>query len=472
MIERSRIISISLFVLAGAVSTSHAGAVHSDLLSRIRGLNPEEEVSVIVTLTDQQNLRQFSGRDKKLRRSKIIKSLRDTADKTQKPLIDFLQKKNARKIKSFWIFNGMAVTLRADQVHDLAERPEVRSVRLDGILTLPPPSPTAAAEPEWNLNAINAPAFWELGFTGAGVVVASMDTGVDYLHPDIGPKWRGGGNSWYDPSGEHETPYDADGHGTGVMGIMVGGDAGGSSIGVAPDAQWIAVKIFNDNTPPSTSDSIIHDGFQWLLDPDGDPESDDLPDVVNNSCGFDSLVDACYSVFQADVGALKAAGVAVVFSAGNAGPNPETSISPANYPESFAAGSVDEALQIARHSSRGPSACDATVYPEIVTPGVNIRSADRTLGGLILNSYSSFSGTSFAAPHVAGAMALLLSASPELTVDDLEAGLLQSAADLGYPGADNAYGYGLLDITAAYNRFTPFPWDLFLPAIMNSSLKP
>jgi bacillopeptidase F len=169
--------------------------------------------------------------------------------------------------------------------------------------------------------------------------------------------------------------------------------------------------------------------------------------------------------FQPDIQALKASGIGVVFSAGNGGPNEATSVSPANYPESFAVGAVDQTRTITSSSARGPSACDDTLFPEIVAPGDGIRTADLTLGGIVPDSYVSVAGTSFAAPHVAGAMALMLSVDPQLTVAELETALMQSAADLGDPGADNAYGYGLLDVRAAYNRFTTFPWSLFIPAI-------
>jgi len=82
-----------------------------------------------------------------------------------------------------------------------------------------------------------------MGYDENGVVVATMDSGVDYLHPDIGPKWRSGTNSWFDPYWEDSVPHDATGHGTGVIGVILGGDEGGSNIGVAPGVQWIAVKI-------------------------------------------------------------------------------------------------------------------------------------------------------------------------------------------------------------------------------------
>ena len=244
------------------------------------------------------------------------------------------------------------------------------------------------------------------------------------------------------------------------MGIMVGGDAGGTAIGVAPDAKWIAVKIFND--AGNATYSGIHAGFQWLLDPDGNDETDDAPDVVNNSWGFSLNPGECLPEFQPDIQALKASGIGVVFSAGNSGPNGATSLSPANYPESFGVGAVDQTRTITSFSARGPSACDGSIFPEIVAPGDGIRTADVTLNGTAPDPYATVLGTSFAAPHVAGAMALLLSLDPQLTVAELEGALVQSAVDLGAAGADNVYGYGLLDVAAAYNRFTTFPLQVSL----------
>lgn len=452
-------------------SSSQAGLITPRLRSRMLTNAPGDEISVIITLADQIDLRSFKtnkgflkGFDKRLTRSGINKALRQKAATTQKPLKDFLRIKGGRNIIPFWIFNGMAVTLPVKVVNELELLPGIQSISLNGTLSIPAPLAASAATPEWNLNTINAPLLWTKGYTGTGVVIASMDTGVDVLHPDLASRWRGGSNSWFDPHNEHATPYDSNGHGTQTMGIMVGGDNGGTSIGVAPDASWIAVKLFNDNGQALYSH--IHLGFQWLLDPDGDPNTDDLPDVVNNSWGYDTLVNQCFTEFEPDVQALKNAGVAVVFSAGNSGPNASTSISPANYPDSFAVGNINEQLQIELTSSRGPSTCDGTIFPEIVAPGVNIKTTDRTLGGTFPDSYISVSGTSFAAPHVSGAMALLLSANPDLAVAELENALISSATDLGNPGPDNDFGNGLLDVAASYNAVAPFPWLLFMPAII------
>jgi hypothetical protein len=312
-----------------------------------------------------------------------------------------------------------------------------------------------AAAPEWNVAAVQAPALWEMGFTGQEVVVATLDTGVDPLHADLAGRWRGGSNSWFDPYLGTDTPYDKDGHGTAVMGLLVGGDAGGTAIGVAPGARWIAAKIFNDATPSTATFSAIHQAYQWLLDPDGDPATDDAPAVVNNSWGLTG-VNVCSTEFAADVAALRAAGILTVFSAGNAGPGPATSVSPANNPGSLAVGMVDQSFTIDPSSSRGPSACDGSIYPELAAPGVAVKTADLTAGAFPL-SYTTVTGTSFAAPQAAGVLALLLGAFPGKAPADLEAALFGSAADLGPPGPDNAYGHGLVDALAAFQLLDADP---------------
>ena len=248
------------------------------------------------------------------------------------------------------------------------------------------------------------------------------------------------------------------------MGLLVGGDAGGTAIGVAPGAQWIAVKIFND--AGSASLSAIHQGFQWLLDPDGNPDTPDAPDIVNNSWGFTNLVDTCYQEFETNLQALRAAGIAVVFGGGEASVpagTPSTSIPPANNPGVLAVGYTDAANQIVANSSRGPSACGGGIYPQLVAPGFGVLTADLNLG--LPNPYTTVSGSSFAAPQVAGVMALLLSADPQASVEDLEQALKNSARDLGLSGPDNTYGYGLIDALRAYSYLSPY--KIYLPLILN-----
>ena len=419
-----------------------------ELEAALESLPSSEEISVIVTLSDKADIWPFKDMQKSLRRAGIIKALKSKADLTQRGLRTFLESRRAREIKSLWLINGMAVTAPADVVRGLSSFPGIEEIKPDETIRVPEMSYASFSTPEWNISGIHAPDLWTLGFTGTGVVVANMDTGVDMDHPDLGNKWRGGMNSWYDPNGQHDSPTDVDGHGTQTMGIMVGGDAGGTAIGVAPDAKWIAVKVFND--AGRASYSTIHQGFQWLLDPDGNPDTDDAPDVVNNSWALDGSVNQCVTEFKEDIQALRASGISVVFAAGNSGPYRSSSLSPANYPESFAVGAVDETFKIASFSSRGPSVCDGGTFPEVVAPGASIRTSDLTFGGVFPDSYAFVNGTSFAAPHVAAAMALLLNAFPGLSVSELELALKQSSLDLGAMGADNAYGYGLIDVLEAY----------------------
>ena len=425
---------------------AQAAAIAPDLAAELTARAPHEEIAVIVSLSDKLDLRPFKLTDRSQRDTQLVRALREKAAATQGPFWVFLQNNGARRLRELWAINGLAVTARASVIRRLASRPGVESIRLDATLQAPATTAGTAAPPEWNLNVMHAPEMWALGHSGSGVVVANMDTGVDASHPDLAAQWRGGDNSWYDPHGQHATPYDPAGHGTQTMAIMVGGGAGGTAIGMAPDARWIATKLYNDAGYASYSD--IHLAFQWLLDPDGDLNTLDAPDVVNASWGLVGTAGQCITEFSADIEALKTAGIAVAFAAGNDGPAPLTSLSPANNPQVLSTGAVDAALAIAGFSSRGQSACDGTVYPKLVTPGVNINTADLSFGGMPL--YVVVSGTSYAAPHAAGAMALLAGAFPGASVAQLEAALIQSAHDLGVAGEDNSYGYGLADVQAAH----------------------
>lgn len=417
-----------------------------ELQNTLAEMQADQMITVIVTLNEQADLSFIPGATRAARLTGIIRALQAVSEQSQASirfLIDqYRGQGKAAEVVPFWVFNGLSVTATAGVIQELAARSDVMSVTPDQI-DIEPSFPLSASIPEANISAIYANDLWSLGFTGQGVVVANMDSGVDASHPDLAAKWRGGSNSWFDPYGQHAAPADLAGHGTQTMGVIVGGDVGGTSIGVAPDAQWIAVKIFNDTG--SATATAIHLGFQWLLDPDGNPGTDDAPDVVNNSWTFGT--PGCNLEFQLDLQTLYAAAILPIFAAGNYGPVAGTSVSPANYPEAFAVGAVDDGSQIFALSSRGPSACGELemIYPELTAPGVEIRTSD--LSGF----YTSTSGTSLAAPHAAGVAALLLEAFPNLTAEQQSAALLNGSVDLGLAGPDNDYGFGMLDALAAYN---------------------
>lgn len=437
-------------ITAWRVLPAAPNKIEASLGASLTALQPGDMTTVIVTLRQQADLSRVGGAGRAARLRNVIRALQATANATQGPLKNLLDtRRNQGLVQSYdsmWDFNGFSVTATSDVINELAGHPDVLTISADTISIVP----TTLATPEPNVSLVNAPALWDRGFYGQGVVVANMDSGVDVSHPDLSTRWRGGSNSWFDPYGQHPaTPVDLSGHGTWTMGIMLGGDAGGTTVGVAPGAQWIAVKIFNDQG--SSTATAIHQGFQWLLDPDGNPNTADAPQVVNNSWSYAN--PGCYLDFELDLQALRAAGILPVFAAGNGGPGNNTSYSPANNPSAFAVGAIDNNSQIYAYSSRGPSTCGGSTgpFPEVVAPGVNIRTTD-LLGGYYTNS-----GTSFAAPHVAGGLALLLSAYPNLTAASQESALINSAVDLGAAGPDDTYGYGRLDLLAAFNWLATAP---------------
>jgi subtilisin family serine protease len=452
----------------GPVSTASMSKIDHRVQARLNQLQAGEKTTVIVTLKQQFDPQRISGNDRAARQRNAIRALQDLASASQGPvrsaLAAFKAQGRVGQFTSFWIFNGFSVTASPEIINALASRPEVQRITPDEV-NLVPAAPLAYLPAEANLTLINAPALWDQGFFGQGITIASLDTGVSLEHPEIESRWRGGSNSWFDPYGQHPTaPTDLTGHGTQVMGIIVGADGNGSAIGVAPQAQWISAKIFNDQG--SATATAVHQAFQWLLDPDGDPATTDAPQIVNNSWAFGS--PGCNLEFQLDLQALLAANILPVFAAGNYGPYASKSVSPANYPEALAVGAINNNNLIYGYSSRGPSACGEAsgIYPEIVAPGVNVKTTD--LGGF----YAQASGTSLAAPHVSGALALLLNAYPNLSVVQQREALINSAFDLGAVGPDNNYGYGRLNVLAAHQWLqsggststpTPLPTEMATP---------
>jgi subtilisin family serine protease len=346
---------------------------------------------------------------------------------------------HVRHVRSLWIANAVAVTADASAIAALTVRADVRSIERDSQLPIRL-ADSGSAEPGVGVTA--APELWARGIDGTGITVAALDSGVDLTHSELASRYRGGGNSWFDPYGEHGQPMDLQGHGTQVMGVVVAGNG----IGMAPGARFIAARIFND--AGVSTDSGVHLAFQWLLDPDGNPATDDAPDVVNASWG--AQLGACDHEFEPDLQALRAARILPVFAAGNDGPGPVSDTSPGNLPEAFAVGALTSESTLAPFSSNGPSRCDGGQFPSLVAAGAGIRSTDRF--GF---DATGLAGTSFAAPHVAGALALLLQVAPRLTASEQASLLTRGAHDLGVPGPDSSFGAGSLDAAAAARLLSP-----------------
>ncbi|GII91898.1 S8 family serine peptidase [Sinosporangium siamense] len=368
----------------------------------------------------------------------------------------------------FWIANAVLVTGDRKLAAGIERLPEVASISPDVEVAPPTPLPGAKTPKvnavEWNVDRVNAPRVWnELKNRGEGVVVANIDTGVQFDHPALATQYRGRNPdgtvdhnyNWFDPSlgCAIGTPCDWNGHGTHTMGTMVGDDGAGDTIGVAPGARWIAAKMCD--TVCSSAD-MLKVG-EWLLAPTdlngANPRPDLAPDIVNNSWGYSGY----YPWFRVVVDTWIAAGIFPSFSNGNVEiARCNTSASPGLYVGSYSAGAFDAAGTIASFSARGTGEA-GDIKPNLAAPGVNVRSS--VTGG----GYASYSGTSMAAPHVSATVALMWSAAPALRGDvaATRALLDRTAVDVddttcgGTAADNNVWGEGRLDAYAAV-RAVPY----------------
>ncbi|MEK5214317.1 S8 family serine peptidase [Psychrobacillus sp. FSL H8-0487] len=406
-----------------------------------------------------------SHNTKLIQRSAVVSELKSTSLESQQTVTEFLEqevaKGNAKDVESYYIVNGMSVTATQEIAEKLATFPEVEKILPNETRQLFTTKTENAVVPkaetaniEWNVERVKAPEVWEMGIDGAGTVVASIDTGVQWDHPALKEKYRGFNKAsgavshdfnWFDATAGRATPYDDQGHGTHVTGTMVGSEPNGANqIGVAPGAKYIAVKAF---TASGGSDTDLLEAAEWILAPTdaaGNTRVDMAPDVVNNSWGGGAGLDEWYRDVVIN---WRAAEIFPEFSAGNTtltNPGGAGSVAaPANYPESFATGATDINNAVANFSLRGPSPY-AEIKPDVSAPGVNIRSS--VPGGVYEGGWN---GTSMAGPAVAGVAALLRQVDADITVNEMEEILLNTAnplTDSVYTAVPNhGYGYGLVD---------------------------
>ena len=453
------------------------GAVGPDLAAWRASHGPRETVRVIVQMDSRVGVQLFAA--ERASAPVLIRALHARVSASQPAVEQRLRERwGAVNLRSLWIINALAAEVRGDVVDSIAALPGVASVELDHQLqaidpdesTRPsnPPRdamPTAVTTGPWtseHLVRVRVPELWAAGLAGQGVVIGSIDSGFDPTHPAIAGKWRGGTNSWLDLVGGATTPYDDNGHGTHTIGTMVGGDGAGpfpNDIGIAYGATFIAAKTSDSNSQGYESWRVA--AAQWMLDPDGIPDTNDFPTVICNSYG--SPLDP-YGLASLDavMQMLRAAGIVPVFCAGNSGSVQGSIWGPASRAAEIAVGATGSNDMVTLYSSRGPSPVGNGFpalgrKPDLAAPGDSIVSSEP--GG----GYAAWSGTSMAAPHVCGAIALLQSGNAALTPDDIYDALITSATDYGVPGFDYAFGYGLLDAYAAARQANALPSSVIDP---------
>ena len=439
--------------------------------------NKEEVISVLVYLKDQVDLISINDQMDKQRASLkdrhevTVLTLQNTASASQTPIVEYLNELQdqdiVKEFQCFWIGNIIRVDTYQSIVDEIAKRDDVYKMYPNYEIELITPLKESTKSESSNRNdiepgvvAVRAPEVWEeFDITGEGVLVATIDSGVDGNHPAVASRWAGVADpryeghpewAWFDPYAyQNDFPYDLNGHGTHTMGIVCGG-APGDQIGVAPGALWISAGLIQtQDIPQFVSDAI--EAFEWLIDPDGNPETNwDVPDVCSNSWGlFEPLgYPPCDETFWTFIDACESAGIVIIFIAGNegsAGLRSPADRATDDY-RTFSVGAVDANdpdWPIWEWSSRGPTYCtlngSEAIKPDISAPGVNVRSS--VPGG----GYDTSSGTSMAAPHVNGVVALMRGYNQNISVNSIKKIIYQTAYDLGDSGEDNDYGWGMID---------------------------
>ena len=437
------------------------------LAARVDAAAADDHLAVVATLRAQVDGDRYESRPQAL-----LKALRATAARTQPDVVEDID----RPVRRFWLVNALSFSGTPDEIREVAADPAVEAVDADvqvrvadapGMFAGATPYPDAGTG-DWGLAATKVPTVWSAyGLRGAGVTIGTIDTGVNGGHPDLAGKVV----AWRDFVGGSPTPVDDNGHGTHTAGTLVGGSAGGAAIGVAPDARLVVAKAMGaDGVGPG---SALLAAAEWMTDPDGDPATADQPSVVSNSWSASTANDTW---FRPMIRRWIDLGMVPVFAAGNAGPAAGSVGSPAGYPEALAVGAIDSNDAVPNFSGRGPvvwqnadgtgpAAGTVLSKPDLAAPGVGITSSTGS-------GYLSYSGTSMAAPHVAGVAALIRQANPTLSVQSVQDILRMSADDIGAPGVDPASGWGRLDALRAVEAAAgPAPDTRFVatpPAVTNA----
>lgn len=493
-----------VFNIANAQDSNWSHKIDGSVLAKT---NAGEKVEFIIVMRQQADVSMSKFLKTKAEKGNyVFNTLESIARQTQKKVTEILAKEQA-PFHSFFVVNAIYTLGDAKLLQLLALQNEVAYITSNPWTALDMPVDFQAANAletrdgiEWGIRKINADEVWALGYTGQGVIIGGQDTGYDWQHPAIKQTYRGWNGatanhnySWHDairainpvhgdsiptpslnPCGlDSKVPCDDHSHGTHTMGTMVGDDGMGNQIGVAPDARWIAAR----NMERGYGSPVTYiECFEWFLAPtdlnNRNPDPSKAPHVINNSWGcpeFEGCNASNWALMEIAVNNLRAAGVVVVQSAGNSGSScGSVDNAAAIFEGTFSVGASQQNDTIAGFSSRGNVTVDGSgrLKPNVVAPGVGIRSAVRNGG------YQSWNGTSMAGPHVAGVVALMISANPDLAgqVEKIEDIIEQTAKPMlsnqscgGRSGSEvpnSTYGYGRIDALAAVEKALQLTTDV------------
>jgi subtilisin family serine protease len=421
------------------------------------------------------------GRQQPAVRTLATLSRADVVARSRDSLVRVGQALAGAPVRQHWINQSINARLRVVDVRRLLQHPDVgfveivRHAPVEALIDdMPAPTSAPGSSPTWSVEKINAPALWKLGLDGSGIVVALIDTGVNYKHPDLAPRMWDGGSDYplhgYNFELDTDDPIDEQGHGTSCAGIVAGTGAMGTATGVAPGATLMAIRV-------GGSESHFWSGMQFALEHGAD--------VISMSMTWKYDTHPDYTGWRRVSETILAAGVLHANSSGNQGAQPSTYPvpwnigAPGNCPppratdpaSAISCGSTNSADEIAFTSGLGPSSWNASPYddydyvkgdglikPDLCAPGEGSISLNYQYGTITgASAYAGFGGTSAATPHVGGALAILAQATKRAG-NAIDASRIQEALEATAVRVQgqtdpkqNTYGAGRIDLLAAYD---------------------
>ena len=453
------------------------------------------KTKINIILKEQSNVTELmrtanSFPTKAARRDFVVNTLKRQAEESQYHLLSLLNELEANgmveEIRPLWIVNSVSCYADETVIQEIEKRNDILTVYPVEQLSLideAEPIPVERGngrEIAENLLQVNADQVWELGYTGEGVLVGLIDTGVRLTHDDLqGRFWDGGSeypNHGYDFANHDNDPSDQNGHGTHVAGTICGTGVSGTQTGVAPDAKLMVLKVFGNNQ--QTDETILLEAMQFAMEHGAD--------LLNMSLGWPDPSSSVKRLNRQACENTLAAGIVAAVCAGNIRnlqylvPIPHNIYSPGDCPPPYlhedqmanaggvscviSVGAVDFNDTITYFSSVGPSTwTDVPQYndypydsnsateiglirPDVCAPGLNIKSLDFNND----NGYTLMDGTSMATPCVAGTIALMLSKNHELTPAEIDEILERTAVQLS-EHKSNDFGSGRINALAAVN---------------------
>lgn len=426
--------------------------------------------------------------DKKVRRDALVDELKLFAEKEQAEVMSILNAEaksmNVADIRSQWMTNYINCKASRDVIYLLSQHPDVMLIGLDQEKNMLWNEKVEKAEQSKgtlteNITKINADDVWEIGYTGNGVIVAVIDTGVNYNHIDLADHlWDGGAefpNHGYNTYDNNNDPMDHFSHGTHCAGTVCGDGTSGTSTGIAPDATLMCVKALSDEGTGSAY--TIQAGMEWAIEHNAD--------VLSMSLGVPTATISEKTLLRNTCVTAMELGVVASVACGNEGnmqwmnPIPDNVRVPGSCPPPWlhpdqadvnpgglscvvSVGAVNYYDAAADFTSHGPVTWQSTDYadyayqpgiglirPDVCAPGVNIVSLDFASN----DGFATMSGTSMACPAVAGTMALMLEKKPNLTPADVSM-ILETTAQQLTPNKSNVTGSGRIDALAAIEAVT------------------